>query len=132
MRIQVKDFMSTPAVTAEGDCTVLEIRDLMQEKNIHAVPIVSYSEKDRLHEMTIIGIVTATDLNKEMDDQANIQNVMTASTVHVVQVDSSAQEAAKIMLKNNVHHIVAMNDGEIVGMLSGMDFVELVAEHNLD
>jgi len=40
MGITVKDFMSTPVTTATGEDSVLEIRTLMQEKGIHAIPLL--------------------------------------------------------------------------------------------
>jgi len=132
MRIQVKDFMSTPVTTAMADHNVLEIRTLMKEKGIHAIPIIKYSNDKLKVEMTIKGIITATDISKEVSDYATVENIMTTTTVHVVHVDSSAKSAAKMMLKHDVHHIIAMEEGVIKGMISGLDFVKLVAEHSLE
>ena len=132
MRIQVKDFMSAPVTTAMGEHNVLEIRTLMKEKGIHAIPIISYSNDTLKVEMTIQGIITATDISKEVSGDATVADVMTSSSVHVVHVDSSAKAAAKMMLKHKVHHIVAMENGEIKGIISALDFVKLVAEHSLD
>jgi len=132
MRIQVKDFMSTPVTTAMIDHNVLEIRTLMKEKGIHAIPILKYSNDKLKVDMTIKGIITATDISKEVSGDATVADVMTSSSVHVVHVDSSAKSAAKMMLKHKVHHIIAMENGEIKGMISALDFVKLVAEHSLD
>jgi CBS domain-containing protein len=131
MRIQVKDFMSATVITATGENSVREVRALMKEKGIHAIPVISYSKDSSKAEMIIRGIVTATDINKGVDENATLENVMTASSVHVVHVDSTAQAAAKMMLKHKVHHIVVMHDGKIEGMISSLDFVKLVAEHSL-
>lgn len=132
MRIQVKDFMSTPVTTAMGEDSVLEIRTLMKENRIHAIPIISYTNDKLKVEMTIQGIVTATDISKEVSDNTTVADVMTSSIVHVVHVNSSAKAAAKMMLKHKVHHIIAMEDGEIKGMISALDFVKLVAKHSLE
>lgn len=132
MRIQVKDFMSARVTTAVGEATVQEIRALMKKEGIHAIPIVSY-EKDRpTVEMTIRGIVTASDISKNVHNGASMENVMTSSGVHVVHTDSSAQAAAKMMLRHKVHHLVVMDQGKIKGMVSSLDFVKLVAEHSLE
>ncbi|WP_033959060.1 cyclic nucleotide-binding/CBS domain-containing protein [Psychroserpens jangbogonensis] len=131
MRIQVKDFMSTPVTTATGGNSVREIRALMKEKGIHAIPIISYSNETPNVEITIRGIITATDISKEVSSSAIVEDVMTSSNVHVIHTDSSANAAAKMMLRHDVHHIVAMEDGKIKGMISSMDFVKLVAEHSL-
>jgi len=132
MRIQVKDFMSSPVTTAMGEHNVLEIRALMKEKGIHAIPIILYSNDKLKVEMTIQGIITATDISKDVSGDATVADVMTSSSVHVVHVDSSAKAAAKMMLKHKVHHIIAMENGEIKGMISALDFVKLVAEHSLE
>ena len=68
MRIQVKDFMSAPVATAMEEYNVLEIRMLMKEKGIHAIPIISYSNDSLKVETTIQGIITATDINKEVSE----------------------------------------------------------------
>jgi CBS domain-containing protein len=132
MRIQVKDFMSTPVTTAIGENSVQEIRALMKEKGINAIPIISYSKDTTPVEMIIRGIITATDISKEVHANATVEDVMTSSSVHVVHIDSSAHSAAKMMLKHKVHHIVAMYEGEIKGMISSLDFVKLVAERMLE
>ena len=131
MRIQVKDFMSVPVTVAMMDDTILEVRTLMKEKGIHAIPIVSCTNDTLKVEETIKGIITSTDITEGVSDDATIEDVMTSSIVHVVHVDSSVKCAAKSMLKHNVHHIVAMDDGEIKGMVSSLDFVKLVDEHTL-
>ena len=131
MRIQVKDFMSAPVTTAIGENSVGEIRAIMKEKGIHAIPVVSYSKDLPQVEMTIRGIVTATDISEKMDEHTTVEDVMASSSVHVVHVDSTAHAAAKMMLRHKVHHIVVMDEGKIEGMISSLDFVKLVAEHPL-
>ena len=131
MRIQVKDFMSSPVTTAMGEQSVLEIRTLMEEKGINAIPIILYTNDKLKVDMTIQGIITATDISKEVNDNATAEDVMTSSSVYVVHGNTSAQSAAKMMLKHNVHHIVVMDDGKIIGMISSLDFVKLVGEHAL-
>jgi CBS domain-containing protein len=131
MRIQVKDFMSAPVTTASGEATVREIRALMNKEGINAIPIVSYS-KEPAGETIIRGIVTASDIGKDVHEAAPMENVMTASNVLVVHVDASPQAAAKMMLRNKVHHMVVMDEGKIKGMISSLDFVKLVAEHTLE
>jgi len=132
MHIQVKDFMSAPVTVAMMDENILEIRTLMKEKGIHAIPIVSCTNDTIKAETTIKGIITSSDMCEEISDDASIEEVMKSSIVHVVHVDSSAKTAAKTMLNNKVHHMVAMDDGEIKGMVSSLDFVKLVAEHSLE
>jgi len=131
MRIQVKDFMSAPVTTAMKEDNILEIRTLMKEKGIHAIPIVSCSNDTLKVEMTIQGIITATDINKKVSEDTTAGEIMTSSNIHLVHQDSSAKAASKMMLRHKVHHIIVMHEGEIKGMISSLDFVKLVAEHSL-
>ena len=131
MRIQVKDFMSTPVITAEGERKIAQIRDLMKRKEIHAIPIIEYLKQLPENKKSIRGIITSTDLSDDIDGNTLVKDIMT-EVVHVVHKNSSAQAAAKMMIKHHVHHIVVMDEGEIVGMISSLDFVKLVAEHTLD
>ena len=132
MRIQVKDFMSTPVVTAVAENSISEIRTLMKDNGIHAIPIISYPKDDPEAEMTIQGIITATDIRDQLKGNTTVQDVMTTSNVYVIHINSSANAAAKMMLKHDVHHLVVMDNGKIKGMISSLDFVKLVAEHTLE
>lgn len=132
MRIQVKDFMSSPVTIALENNSVKEIRELMKLKGFNAVPVIQNPKQSPNAEVTLTGIITATDLSKEKDDTSIIKNIMTSTRVFVTHKDSSAQSAAKMMLKHNVHHMVVMDNGKIIGMISSLDFVKLVAEYSLD
>jgi CBS domain-containing protein len=123
--------MSSPVTTAVGGNSVQEIRTLMKKNNIQAIPIIQYTKQLPDVNVTIRGIVTLTDISNEMGDKTSAEDVMT-SNVHVVHKNSSAHAAAKMMLKHKVHHLVVMDDGKIVGIISSLDFVTLVAEHILD
>ncbi len=131
MRIQVKDFMSTSVQTAVLKNTVEEIRSLMNREGIHAIPIVRYDKQLPKVDVIIQGIVTVSDLSQEIDDKKSAEQIMTAK-VHVIHKDSSARAAAQMMLKHKVHHLVVMDEGKIIGMVSSLDFAKLVAEHTLE
>ena len=131
MRLQVKDFMSSPVTTTVKENSIKEVRILMKNKGIHTIPIVEYSTQLPSPYNKIQGIVTGTDLNTGIDEKFPVSEIMT-SQVHIVHKNSSAQAAAKMMLKHKVHHIVVMDDGKIVGIISSLDFVGLVAEYTLD
>jgi CBS domain-containing protein len=132
MRIQVKDFMSKSIITAEAEISVGEVRTLMEQEQIHAIPILGLTEESIYLETALQGIITATDLCRVLDDNIPVKEVLIPSLVHVINKNTSAKSAAKMMLKHNVHHLVVMEDGKIIGMISSLDFVKLVAKHGLD
>jgi len=49
--------------------------------------------------------------------------------VHNVLKNNRVQDAAAMMVKNNVHHLVVMEDGKVIGMISSMDIVKVFAEN---
>ena len=104
----------------------------MKKKGIHAVPIIEFLKLPTHTETKIRGIVTATDLCCEIDNKRALREIMDPTLVHVVPETTSVRSAARMMLKHNVHHIVVMNDGQIVGMISSLDFVKIVAENDLN
>ena len=128
MKVQVKDFMTSPVTVAEGKISVNEIRTLMKQKEIHALPII-YNTDD---ELVIRGIITSSDLCCQIDDSIPIEEAVRFSRVYVISPNTNAKSAAEMMLKHNMHHIVVMENGKLVGMVSSLDFVKLVATHTLD
>jgi len=132
MRIQVKDFMSTSVITAGEEISVGEVRTLMAQEQIHAIPILGPTGESINLETALQGIITATDLCRVVDDNIPVKEVLIPALVHVINKNTSAKSAAKMMLKHQVHHLVVMEDGKIIGMISSLDFVKLVAKHGLD
>lgn len=128
MRLQVNDFMTTPVVTAESTATVGELRRMMKRHGIHAIPITEHTPNTK---MKLLGIITSTDLCKDFDDENYIHDVMQEQKVHVIASNLGAQAAAACMLKHGVHHLVVMEDGELVGMISSQDFVRLMTKFKL-
>jgi CBS domain-containing protein len=127
MGIQVKDFMSTSVVAIEGRNKIGEVRAIMQNEHIHALPIVYNSDGN----VMVQGIVTSTDLCCQTDDSLSLEEAIKVSKVHVLPTNASAKSAAEMMLKHHVHHLVVMENGKLVGMVSSLDFVKLVASHEL-
>jgi CBS domain-containing protein len=128
MKIQVNDFMTTAVIAAQITDSIGEIRAIMQREGIHAIPIVENSDGNIL----VQGIVTSTDLSCQLDDKLPVEKAFNFSKVHVLHTNSSAKAAAEMMLKHHVHHLVVMENGKLVGMVSSLDFVKLVAEYQLD
>lgn len=118
--MKVSDIMSSPVVVTAESNKVTTVRNLIDRKNIHAIPVLS-------QEGEIRGIISSIDLAKEKNGEENIGNIMT-DFVHVILPSSKAIDAAKMMVKHNVHHLVVMENGDVVGIVSSMDIVRLFAE----
>lgn len=127
MKIQVKDIMSSPVVTAEVGCDVAFVRELMERKKVSAIPIVAVNG----NEIDVKGIITATDLRGVADESIPAHEIMTRN-VQVIPKRTSLQAAAAAMLRNEVHHLVVLDKGQIAGMISSLDFTKLVAEQKVN
>lgn len=115
--MNVSDIMISPVVVTQKNKTVKHVRELLERKKINAIPVLTMEGK-------IEGIVTVSDIASESNNNRLVVDIMTTKT-HVVSVNSGLQDAAKMMEKHNVHHLVAMDNGQVVGILSSIDFVKL-------
>ena len=64
------------------------------------------------------------------DDTVPIEQVMTHG-VYVIDPEATAQEAAKLMLNHKIHHLLVIEETRIIGMLSSLDFVQVIATQGL-
>ena len=112
-------------MTTLKTATIDYARELMERKQIHSLPIVKSIE-----DLEIIGIITSSDLLGIKDGTALIEDYMTNETYRIA-VDADIEIAARTMLQEGVHHLlVEDDDNKVVGILSSLDFVRLVAEKN--
>lgn len=117
--MRVENLMNFPVVVTQRNIRVEHVKEMFQRKGIHAAPVL---EEDG----TITGIVTSSDVIACHDDSLKVQDIM-STRVHIVLKNNQVKDAAAVMLKYDVHHLVVMEDGKVVGMLSSMDLVKHVA-----
>lgn len=120
INMRVEDVMTTPVVITQRNVKITHIKDQLSRKSIHALPVL---EEDG----TITGIVTSSDVAKHKNDDDTVQEIM-SDRVHIVLKNNRLKDAAATMTKHSIHHLVVMEDGDVVGMLSSMDIVKAYAE----
>ena len=101
-------------------------RDIMTVKKISALPVVEVEN----NQARLKGIVSFVDLAGVYDDEISVQQVM-SNTVYTIGPNAHIQEAAAMMIDHKVHHLVVMEGEKIVGIVSSMDFVKLIADKRL-
>ena len=121
--MQVKDLIRSPVTTCSVNTNIGEARDLMLVKKFSALPVVEISGT----EVRLKGIVSHLDLVGVIDDQANIQQVM-SSKITSISPEASIKEAASLMLSKRLHHLVVMDDDQIKGIISSFDFLKIIAD----
>lgn len=112
--------MVSPVVATTVESDAAYARELMERKGVSCIPVVGLDGEVR-------GIVTTDDIMGLPDESIGLGEVM-ARPVYSVSPATSLQDAAREMLLRNVHHLVVLDKGRLVGMLSSLDFVRVLAE----
>ena len=141
----VREIMTGEPVTVTPDMTVTEVAKLMVEKRVGALPV--------LEEGRLVGIVTEGDLimqdvklefptymhlldgyilyppatarfESELKKAvaATVRDVMTSDPV-TVQVDSSIEDAATLLVERDVSRLPVLDGDHLVGIVSKYDVV---------
>lgn len=127
----VGDFMTIDPIVTSPDARLEEAERLLDLYGISGLPVVD--EVGRL-----VGVISQTDLLRGGADVhgavrkrftgLRVGEVMT-SPAATVDISTPLGEAARLMVNEKIHRVVAVNDaGMPVGVLSSMDFVSLYAE----
>ena len=89
---------------------------------------VIVNEKDKL-----VGILTERDIlkfiaNEKMDlDNSKVENIMSAPLISV-DSSSSLEEAAGVMLTNNIRRLIIKEKDEYVGIISQRELQQFITE----
>ena len=118
--MRVEHLMTSPVVITQRNVKIHHLKGMFARKHIGAVPVL---EDDG----TISGIVSASDIVAASDEDVFVEDIM-SDRVHIVLKNNRVKDAAGMMVKNNVHHLVVMEDGNVVGILSALDIVRVYSE----
>lgn len=110
----VKDIMTTDVATVTLKDNVYEIAVLMAKNDIGFVPVVEGKK--------LIGVVTDRDLvirgyAEKNEGSAKVEKVMSDS-VTTITPDTSIDEAAKLMAKNQIRRLPVVENGNLVGVVA--------------
>ncbi|MBI3775972.1 MAG: CBS domain-containing protein [Gammaproteobacteria bacterium] len=124
----VRDIMSPVVCTIPRTTLVCEVEGIFVAKQISGAPIVDNAGK-------IVGIITKSDIVRfdfTGGDPAEAAAWEIASpSVITVPPSCTLKSAAQLMLDKHIHRLLVTNDGEMVGLVSALDFVRLVAQENV-
>lgn len=147
----LSEIMTTDLVTIHVSETVHEMLDLMVANNVTTLPVVSAG--DRCVGMVSLGdLLEATSESAQMlDDNTadgaddifdrlwvydrvrerlggeRIEEVMSHSAIWL-HADATVEQAAELMLQNNIHHLaIVKGDEQLVGLVSSMDLLNVLA-----
>lgn len=116
----IEDIMNTPVVFTQPKIKVGNLKDMFTRKQINAVPVID-------DDGGIAGIVSSSNLVSCHDESMLVEEIM-SKRVHIGVKHNSAKDAANKMVKYGVHHLVVMEDAQVVGMVSSMDIMRAYAD----
>lgn len=118
---KVRDWMSSPVVVIDPDCSVSYALTLMRRRNIHSILV--HLEQDPSH----YGIITSTDIRDKIisssrnPGETQVRDIMSAPIITADPNWTLAQCSQK-MHEHDFHHMpVADENGNLVGMISATD-----------
>jgi len=132
-RTPISKIMSNDIITVNKSQSIREVSDIIEDKNIHHVPVVSGDK--------VIGILSKVDLQKisfvnsydndglttAMYDNLNIEQVMTKD-VKVVQKSDTIYEVATILSKNEFHSLPVVEEEKLVGIVTTTDLIKYLVD----
>jgi CBS domain-containing protein len=113
--MKLRDVMTSNPRTVPPDATIQETARLMRDEDTGAIPVVDKGKP--------VGIITDRDIvvRALADGDANIRkpvrNFITESPV-TVDLDTSTEEAAKIMGERQIRRLLVSQDDKVVGIVS--------------
>jgi CBS domain-containing protein len=125
--ILVEDFMNTKMVSRGADASVLEIAKTMAEWKISAVAVTDDNGKK------ILGILTERDIVKNIakgisPDRVSSRSLMSSSLVSI-RNDRPIGEAAHLMIKNKVRHLLVEDASHAVsGIITTTDLARYLKQ----
>lgn len=120
MNVKIGDLMVGEVIHAQPHHTVEHVRKLMERNRIGAIPVVDTEGRP-------VGIVSSTDLVRDLKAGTPVGKVMTERVYTVPQYDD-VHVAARIMRKHRIHHVVVTHEKQVKGILSAFDLLKLVED----
>ena len=124
--MKVSEIMNSELLTVRPDMKVGALEELIADKNVGGIPVVSEDGELR-------GLISKTDLIRL---HARGHNVSSGSTqvweimmtdVMTVSPEDDVRDAARIMVENHFHRALVCRGEALVGIVSSFDMMKLVA-----
>lgn len=111
--------------TISPEATVYDAIQLMADKNIGAMPVVSDNK--------LVGILSERDYTRKviLQDRSSkstlVSEIMTKDVFHISPT-MGIDECMRIMSKNHLRHLPVVLDSELIGIVSILDVVKTIID----
>ena len=118
---KILDIMRAFVATVDMQDTVLRVEQALNENNLSSMPVIDSERCD------CFGIISLKDLAHFHSLKKNPRTVraweMCSYKPLTVSPESSIHEAAHLMIDNQIHHVVVVEDRILKGVVSSLDIV---------
>ena len=118
--MNVKDRMSSPAITANPATTTKDALQTMYIRKIRRMPVVDDQEK-------LVGIVTQRDLLEKGQADTPVGSIMTRDP-YTTAIDTSIVHTAKLMRNLGLGGLPVLDHGRLVGIITESDIFDAFLE----
>lgn len=135
----VKDIMTRKVVAIDPDMPINDAYALMEQRNIRHFPVVEVSNAGAVsssnHEETssLVGIISDRDVRSVGSEfpkakrgvtlKDPVARIMTSPVITAHPLDP-VEEAAKVLREHKIGAMPVLEDDELVGIVTGIDFLE--------
>jgi CBS domain-containing protein len=144
--MQVKDVMTTPAVTVRIDATLKEVAALLVETRISGLPVVDATG-------ALVGVISEADIllrergelpqphgalaslrtrREEKGAGASTAGQAMTSPALTIEPSRALTEAARVMIEAKVNRLPVVVDGSLVGIVTRADLVRAFVRSDAD
>ena len=129
--MRIAELMQTEVQTIPPDARVSDAATTLADARVSALPVVDDGGD-------LVGVISATDilaLEEESEgerargrvlDQTPVRDVMTPEP-QTISPEADIREAARRMLEGDVHRLIVIANGRMVGVISTTDIIRAVA-----
>ena len=128
----VEDYMNTMLVTRGLQSSIFELAKAMVESRVSSVAIIEEKGEEHQQQLQdhkrVVGILTERDIIKSISkggrlDDITAGSVMSSSPVLSVRKGQSIEEAALLMIKNKVRHLLVedLDNKSVIGIITTTD-----------
>ena len=121
MNKPVSSIMEKQVITVDLNDAVDRVEELMYSHKLSCLPVID-------SERNCFGVISAPDLTHfyALRENPKTKRAWEVCTHKIIEVkpDISIKEAAKLLIKNKIHHLVISVDETITGIVSSNDILE--------
>lgn len=131
----VKRMMKKNPITTTAETSIVDVADILKENHIHRLPVLDKKGK-------LVGVITEKDILHAspspvsslsvyempyMLSRLKVANLMTKD-VRTIDPDTTVEEAAKIMVEDDLSCLPVLEDEKLVGIVSKSDMFKVLYE----